>query len=206
MNKSVKFWDSQAIRYDDVEDQFDYIYTQMIENTKKHLKASDVVLDYACGTGNITFQIADHVKEVHAIDLSSGMIDVATRKAKEHNAENVQFTQSTLFETRYDAHSFDVILAFNILHLLKDLPEAIQKINELLKPGGHFISATACMGEKRSLFGMSILLLSKIGIVPYVKKLKIAQLESAIMSAGFQIIETEHLSQKPSNYFIVAKK
>jgi 2-polyprenyl-3-methyl-5-hydroxy-6-metoxy-1,4-benzoquinol methylase len=50
-----------------------------------------------------------------------------------------------------------VILAFHVLHLLEDTQEVVQRMHELLKPGGLFVSATACMGEK-SFLGMFLLL------------------------------------------------
>jgi 2-polyprenyl-3-methyl-5-hydroxy-6-metoxy-1,4-benzoquinol methylase len=59
--------------------------------------------------------------------------------------------QATIFDTRLKEETFDVILAFGILHLLKDFPKAIRRINELLKPGGWFISSTACMGKDKTI-------------------------------------------------------
>ncbi len=206
MNKSEKFWDKQSRNYDKQVKQYEQTHIKTVANTKKHLNMSDIVLDYACGTGIITNEIADNVKEIHAIDISSKMIDVAKRKAGERKIENINFAQSTIFDERYKKESFNVILAFNILHLLEDTQKVMQRINELLKPGGLFISATACMGEKMSFLGILLSLLSKIGIVPYVKIFKFSELEDLIANGNFQIVETEELGHTPPNYFIVAKK
>jgi 2-polyprenyl-3-methyl-5-hydroxy-6-metoxy-1,4-benzoquinol methylase len=206
MNKSEKFWDRQSNEYDNQEVKYEKTYRKIIENTKKLITTNDIILDYACGTGIITNAIAEYVKEVYAIDTSARMIDIAKRKAVEHEIENINYKKTTIFDGRYKEESFNVILAFNILHLLKDTNNVIQRVNELLKPGGLFISATACLGEKATFLGFLLIVLSKLRILPYVKVLKFLELEYLIKNEDFQITETENLNQSPPNYFIAAIK
>jgi ubiquinone/menaquinone biosynthesis C-methylase UbiE len=69
MNKSEKFWDKLSNKYDKRGQKYgDQIYIKTVEKTKKHLNIYDIVLDYACGTGIITNEFSDHVKEIHGID------------------------------------------------------------------------------------------------------------------------------------------
>ena len=87
MDKSEKFWDNQAKDFTDQEQ-----HTQLSENkdfitTLKYLNINDTVLDYGCATGIISNAIADKVKEIHAIDISSKMIEIAKRKANEYHIE-----------------------------------------------------------------------------------------------------------------------
>ena len=166
-------------------------------------------MDYGCATGTIAIGIADNVKEVKGIDISSEMVKAAIRKAHERKILNVDFVQSTIFDERLKGESFDVILAFNILHFFKDTQEIIIRLSELLKPGGLIISVTACMGEKSLSNTFQYMLFSplmKLGIIPYMRFLKTSELESSITDVNFQLIETERLNGNPSNYFIVAKK
>ena len=58
MNKSAKFWDKQSNNYDKQEKPYEQTYIKAVENIKKHLNSNDIVLDYACGTGIITNEIA----------------------------------------------------------------------------------------------------------------------------------------------------
>ncbi len=134
------------------------------------------------------------------------MIDVAQRIADERKIENMNFAKTTIFDDRYERESFNVITAFNILHLLEDSKEVIERINELLKPGGLFISETPCLGEKKSVLGAFLFILSKFRLIPYMNSLKFSELEDLLTERKFQIIETEDLQQKQTNYFIVAKK
>ena len=71
MSKSKKFWDKASKNYDKTEERFEYIHQKSRENTKKHLESSNVVLDYGCGTGTTACEIANDVKEIYAIDISS---------------------------------------------------------------------------------------------------------------------------------------
>ena len=206
MSKSEKFWDKSAKEYEYKEIKWEEIYNKAVENTKKHLNKDDVVLDFACGAGVITVQLAEQVKEVHAIDISSRMLEAAKRIAAEREVDNIDFAKTTIYDDRYKMELFDVITAFNIIHLLEDLEEILQRIYRLLRPGGLFISETPCLAEKKSFLNGLIKLMSKLRIAPYLNSLKFSDLEKFLIENGFQIIENEDLDQKRTNYFIVAKK
>jgi 2-polyprenyl-3-methyl-5-hydroxy-6-metoxy-1,4-benzoquinol methylase len=209
MDKSEKFWDRMSKNYDRQAGN-DTIYKRTLEITKKHLKSSDIVLDFACATGLYSIELANNVKEIQGIDISSKMVEAAKRKAGERKFENIDFAQATIFDERYKKESFNVILAFNILHLLEDTQKVVQRINELLRPGGLIIASTACLKEKKTflsfLFFLLVFSLTKIGIVPHVRFFKISELENLITNGNFQIVKTESLNHSPQEYFIVAKK
>ncbi|CAG0990950.1 MAG: class I SAM-dependent methyltransferase [Candidatus Methanoperedens sp.] len=205
MNRSEKFWDKMANDYDREEKKDELTYIKIIEKTKKYLKISDIVLDYGCRTGLISNEIADNVKVIHAIDASSKMIEIAKRKADGRKIENIDYSQSTIFDEKYKRGSFDVILVFYILHLLEDTPKVMKRMNELLKPEGLIISTTPCMGEKTFL-SILLSLVSKIGLIPNIRSFKISELEDSIANGNFEIVETECLNQSGQQYFIAAKK
>jgi 2-polyprenyl-3-methyl-5-hydroxy-6-metoxy-1,4-benzoquinol methylase len=205
MNKAERFWDRMADKFDARDKNFEKTHSQTIENTRKYLNAGDIVLDYGCATGTAAIEIAGNVQEVHGIDISAKMIEAAKRKAAELKIGNIDFAQATIFDERNKRESFDVILAFNILHLVEDPQKTVQRINELLKAGGLFISITVCMGKK-SLLGIFMSLFTKIVGIPYLRLFKIPQLENLITKGNFQIMEAKSLRQRPTNCFIVAKK
>ncbi|MFC1913483.1 class I SAM-dependent methyltransferase [Chloroflexota bacterium] len=208
MNKSEKFWDKQAEDYAKEQQSIQLTDNKDFVNTLKYLNINDMVLDYACGTGIVSNAVANKVREIHAIDISSRMIEVAKRKASERNIENINYAQATIFDERYRKESFNVILAFRILHMLEDTQAVMHRINELLKPGGVFISVTTCMGEKKWAF-LSILmfLASKMRIVPqHINMFKLSDLEGLLTMENFQIVECERLEDSVPHYFIVAKK
>ena len=62
MKESEWFWDLIAKKYDK-QAQEDEAHTRAVERFAKYLEADDTVLDYACGTGVITYKIAGDVKQ-----------------------------------------------------------------------------------------------------------------------------------------------
>jgi len=140
--------------------------SKTISCTKKYLDSNDVVLDYGCGTGSITTAIADTVTTIYALDTSSGMINASIKSANKLNINNIIFSQSTLNNEKYIKASFDVILAFNIIPYLKNEQDVMLRINELLKPGGLFISSTACLAGRKFILRTLLYLLTKVGLVP----------------------------------------
>ncbi|MHA1200435.1 MAG: class I SAM-dependent methyltransferase [Candidatus Heimdallarchaeaceae archaeon] len=206
MDKSVKFWDSKADSYDKPSSQPRTTPIKAIEMTTPYLEENNVVLDYGCATGKRTNVLAENVKEVWGIDISPKMIEEASRRASDNSIENVQYMHATIFDERLETGSFDAIVAYSVLHLVDDLDNVIQRINELLKPGGVFISETPSLGEKKSLLSSIMYLLSKTRFFPSITFLSYSQLESLITESNFLIAKTEIMEPKPPVYFVVAKK
>ena len=202
MNITAKFWDRNTKTYEQQEARYPHIHARNIENARKYLRANDLVLDFGCATGTKALDLAAHVREIQGTDISSKMVAAAKRNAAERKVRNVNFAQATIFDQHFADRAFDVILAFGILHLLKDLPQVLQRINELLKPGGWFVSSTACMGRNDAILAWINRLLSipaRIGLLPTLQFLKIPELEATITHAGFTIAETKTVPFNPAD-------
>jgi len=211
MITAEKLFDISAGNYDKTEEVRFKLHTiNTIENTKRYLNTNDIVLDYGCATGTKALELAKTVKMIYAIDISSKMIELAKRKAANSNTVNAEFAKATIFDSRFVNESFDVITAFNILHLLEDVTKTVQRITDLLKPGGLFISSTPYLGEKmthRDKFIFSlVVLIMKIGLFPSIKRFKYSELEDLIAHRNLQIVETEKTYHRLSGCFIVEKK
>ena len=111
-----EFWDGRAQNYDA---QVGTHYAEAYEKTaacfKKYLKPTDTVLDFACGTGIVTFAVAPSVQSVRAIDVSGEMVRRAQEKVKAQGVENVTVTQTDLFDGCLAEGSFNAVLACNVL-------------------------------------------------------------------------------------------
>ena len=205
MTKSEKFWDKSAYNFFIEGEKEKQSYINIIDRIKKYLKTSDIVLDLGCGPGLISNEIADYVKFIYAVDISSKMIEIAKINADFRNIQNIDYAYSTIFDDKYKNGSFDIILAFNILHLLDDNQKTMQHINDLLKPGGLIISVTPCIGE-RIFLNISISLLSFIGKIPKIKSFKANELKESISNRNFEIIENDRMPDGIIEYIIVAKR
>jgi 2-polyprenyl-3-methyl-5-hydroxy-6-metoxy-1,4-benzoquinol methylase len=206
MNKTERFWDNRAAKFEKQPIKDEQAFQNTIEKVKSYLSTTDTVLDYGCGTGTISNLIAENVKKIHAIDISSKMIAFATQKAAALDIDNIQHTKTTLFDNTLDAVQFDAVLAFNILHLSEDMQAVMQRINQLLKAEGLLISTTPCLRTRFSLMGMVDLFLRKLGIVPNLKMPAITELETAIRNADFAIVALEKPDSGSLDCFLVAKK
>lgn len=207
MKSADKFWNKMSHNYDfQVNSKYAQTYDETIKITQKYLKNSAVVLDLGCGTGITTIKLAADVKKIDAIDISENMIDIAKSKADKHGLSNIDFGVLDIYNEKLKKGSYDVIMAFNILYFIKDLNKLLYRVNELLKPDGIFISSTDCLGEKQTLTIMIQSLLSKMGLIPYIKKLRISELKEMIAANNFSIVETHNLYDSPPNYYIAAKR
>jgi len=147
--KSEKMWNQLAKNWDTPGVSLGENDLKIIELTKKYLNHSSVVLDYGCATGSIVLEIASIVNEVRGIDISSNMIEIAKRKTDARGIKNIAFTKATIFDESLKERAFDVILSLSILHLVENPTQVVDRVNQLLKPGGIFISATPCLGEMK---------------------------------------------------------
>ena len=211
MNKDEKFWDQASGNYDKSEQRFEYIHNRTGEKSKTHLKQNHIVLDYGCGTGTKSCELSGLVKEIHAMDISSEMIGIAKNKAATDNIQNINFQQTNIFDNQYHKGSFDVVLAFNMLHTIENPKKVIKRIYELLKNGGLFISATPCLNSRKSLVvTMQIYLvriLSKLGVIPIsIRRYQSTQIDELIQNENFQQVESEVLYKGASSYFVVVRK
>jgi len=87
-------------------------------------------------------------------------IEIAKRNANECNIGNINYVQATIFDERYQKESFDVILAFRILHMLADIQAVMHRINKLLKPGGSFyFGHHMCGREENALLSILVFII-----------------------------------------------
>jgi len=210
-NKTQKFWDKRAKRYDSSEIQFDPVYKDVIAKTRKYLSIVDNVLDFGCATGTKTIQFADGTKHIHGLDISTEMINEAIKKKDKANIKNISFSQGTIYNNDFEKASFDKIIAYGIIHLLEDKEKAFQRIYELLKPGGLFISTTACfkdkMASKNSVEFTAYLFIKRLGILPlHLNMFSTNDMKELIDNHNFQIIEAEKIFFGITSIFIVAKR
>jgi ubiquinone/menaquinone biosynthesis C-methylase UbiE len=93
-------------------------------------------LDYGCGTGLVTLQLAPLVKSVTGVDSSSGMLEVIQGKVKSRGLRNVH-TQFVDFEHDGEVEGkFQLAVSSMTMHHVQDTADFLQRLYDLLTPGG----------------------------------------------------------------------
>jgi len=94
------------------------------------------VLEYGCGPGTYTCQLAQNGAFVTAIDISSVAIEKARAQAHERGfSEHTSFHVMNAEELDFPENHFDIICGVSILHHL-NLPSAMQQVSRVLKDSG----------------------------------------------------------------------
>jgi len=206
MKRSDTFWDSAADKYARKPIGNQAAYAQTLDRTRAYLSSDQNVLEIGCGTGTTALKLCPDVRHLTGTDISGRMIEIAQGKAKDQAANNITFAKQTIDDIASGPDQYDVVLGFNILHLLDQPEDAIATLHKVIKPGGMFITKTPCLGEKLGYLKPLIWVMQKLGKAPHVHFLNYARLEGMIQSGGFDIIETGSYPASTGSRFIVAKR
>ena len=212
MKSDSEFWDRIADKYarDPITDMVAYQYT--LDRTRSYLNAGDRVLELGAGTGSTALLLAPEVDSYVASDFSQRMAEIAQQKVMQAGVKNLTMMQAGISDQSLaDAGPYDVVLALNLLHLIPDAKSAIAQIAKLTKPGGMFISKTVCefgrgTSWKFRLMKMALPIAQFLGKAPFVKFMKIDQLEQLIADQGFVIVETCTSPADPPIRYVVARR
>ncbi|WP_370574456.1 class I SAM-dependent methyltransferase [Methanomethylovorans sp.] len=104
------------------------------------LQPEDRVLEIGCGTGEFSIGLSRYCKEVLAIDISDGMLELAQEKAKSRNRNNIRFIKGGFLTFEPGDELFDAVITQLVLHHLPDFWKfiALKRINSMLKVSGRF--------------------------------------------------------------------
>lgn len=200
------FWDKRAERYEQSISSHDQQYDQRMAHLRSLIQPTDQLLDFGCASGEIALDLAANVKSIDAIDLSKEMISLAKTKAAQRNIQNACFLHASISEERLEAESYDVVLGLNVLHLIRERRETLQRIYALLKPGGRLLLEIPCLAEfswfKRTAIGAA----SGIGWAPYVYAYSFGEAEEELKSLGFEVLGTNNSTQPEPRASIAAIK
>lgn len=106
----------------------------------KHFLSSCPLLDVGCSNGNVAMAMASLRYAIHAIDLSSAMIESA--KSNNTFSDSLHFHEMDMMSLSFPDHSFQGVYCIGntLVHLqLEDIDPFIKSISRLLKPKGKLI-------------------------------------------------------------------
>ncbi|MBT8413993.1 MAG: class I SAM-dependent methyltransferase [Boseongicola sp.] len=202
---NVEFWNRAARNYAKRPISNMPAYEQTLDHVRRHLKSDHETLEVGCGTGSTAFLLAPSVGHYSGTDISLEMIKIAQEKLASDPNDFLDFFVSRATLDDVQTASKDVVLGFNLYHLVPDLDAALAAAHRVLKPGGLFIAKTPCIGKMWYLRPL-IKALQLVGKAPPVTFFTSEAYDAAIRSAGFDILETAYYAPNTNNRFVVAKR
>ena len=207
--RKARFWDRIAVKYaaDTIADTAGYEIT--LRRVQGLLSEDQDVLEIGCGTGSTALRLAPFTRRLLATDISAGMIGIAHQKLAAAPLPQLSFALADADTPMAIQGKYDVVLAFNLLHLVTDLNRALELAAQTLRPGGLLISKTACISEMNPLIPyLALPLMRAVGKAPHVLCFDAAVLQSAIARQGMDIVSVERHGTRGKDFrvFIVARK
>lgn len=207
--RKARFWDRIARKYaaDPIADLPGYEAT--LRRVQGLLSTSHDVLEIGCGTGSTALRLASRTRRLLATDVSAEMIAIARDKLAAQPVPHLEFAVADADAPVFGQGAWDAVLAFNLLHLVDDLDHAIDAVVQALRPGGLFISKTACLNEMNPLVPrLALPLMRAIGKAPHVLCFDAARLQAALVRHGLAIeaVERHGTKGKDIRVFMVVRK
>ncbi len=97
------------------------------------------VLDVCCGTGDITFSLADMRNDlkVTGLDFSPAMLSKARMRNKRKKRDNVHFRIGNALELPFEDRTFEAVCISFGLRNTSDYSRAVDEMKRVTKPGGY---------------------------------------------------------------------
>lgn len=127
----IEFFDRYAEDWDERQVCSDKIMSIILNYAE--VTAGKTVLDVACGTGvMIPYYLERNVANVTGVDISPNMAKIAKEKFPQ---ENVQIICGDVEELDFE-EKFDCIVVYNAFPHFPEPKRLLERLAELLKPGG----------------------------------------------------------------------
>jgi SAM-dependent methyltransferase len=101
-----------------------------------HLTDRTDLVDLGCGDGELTTDLAQHVRSVVGIDADEQQVADARARAARAGVPNVSFQTGDVYALSLDAAIADAVLAHSVLEALERPMSALAEMRRILKPGG----------------------------------------------------------------------
>lgn len=199
------FWQRFAKIYTAFMAKNDAAYITICDSLNDFLSSDKKVLELACGTGQITFRMADKALSWIATDYSENMVKEAEKRKKQEAANcKAVFQVQDATNLTYEEEQFDVVVIANALHIMPDPDAALKEIYRVLKKDGVLLAPTFVYEKGYSK--LLIWIMEKAGFKTYHKWTR-AEYAKYVSQKGFCVEKDTLVKGRPlSECILVAKK
>ena len=97
------------------------------------------VVDFGCGTGVLSVELARWAKRVTAVDRSGVALEAARARAKHERLFNIQFVEADLHALPKRLAGKDLVVISQSLHHVDEPARVLVSAAQVLKPGGRVV-------------------------------------------------------------------
>ena len=95
-------------------------------------------LDVATGGGHVAYTFAPHVERMWATDITQEMLDMVKGEAQKRGLANLRTAYAKAEALPFEDASFDLVTCRIAPHHFDSIPEFLDEVHRVLKPGGLF--------------------------------------------------------------------
>ena len=151
------------------------------------------VIEFGCGTGRYTKEIARNAKHIVATDLSDEMLEVARIQLSKF--PNVTVQKADCCRTSFPSARFDTALMVNLIHVIENPSDTLGESYRILRNEGKLLVASGTnYGAKQSeVKGKVTRWLERFGMPPsgFQPNLSPDGLASLAEGAGFRVDDVQ---------------
>jgi ubiquinone/menaquinone biosynthesis C-methylase UbiE len=139
MNSRTEYFDSISERWDGFSNLSALRAKLDARLDVLHLDGAATIVDLGCGTGNFSAFLLDHAPDLHtlhAVDFSTGMLDVA--RSKLHDPR-VRFHREDAAHLSIQDGTVDLVICFSTWPHFPDPSAVLAEMHRILRPGGRLV-------------------------------------------------------------------
>ena len=177
---------------------------------------SPVAVDLGCGSGQLTFPLARQCKQVLAVDIDAGAIDLLRARAEREQCPNIEEIIHPLETLELPPMSVDLIVSNYAMHHLRDADKQrlLERSFTWLRPGGRLVIGDMMFGrgvasDDREIIRQKVSVLVKRGPAGWwrivknavrfllrfqEKPLRPTVWRSMVLAAGFENVHAFHVA------------
>jgi ubiquinone/menaquinone biosynthesis C-methylase UbiE len=143
-NKALATYNAAADRYDDADNTFWDLFGRRTI-ARLGLRSGMHVLDVCAGSGASAIPAAEAVGptgRVVAVDISSGLLRLLTRKAEARGLRHVEARIQDLLALDSGGETFDAVVCVFGIFFLADMATGVRRLWQCVRPGGRLAITT----------------------------------------------------------------